>query len=192
MLKIYDVIDDNRSTAIYFITDYAANGNLKEFLSKKTHTNEIIKNLFRQIILGIEYIHRSTNSSHGGIKLENILVDKNGHAKISDLHLSFLKNLDDTDSDEIINSHYYISPEVILEGDDEMYAAIDIWASGIILYYMLKGTFPFTAMDALNLFSVITNSEPNYDGIGEEETVLLKGLLAKKPRKRYTIEDIKV
>lgn len=191
LAKLHEVIDDNRSNAIYFITDYAENGNLKQFLASKKCTNETIKVLFAQIIYGLEYIHMSTNSSHAGIKLENILVSNNEQVKISDLEHSFLKNLEDNDSDDVIGSHYYISPEIILDGNDETFTAIDIWASGIILYYMLKGKFPFVAQDALSLFNAITNSEPSYDGIGEEEVRLLKGILTKDPKRRYTIENIK-
>ena len=72
-------------TAFFTVLEYAANGDLFDFVSsnggKLTQIDSM--KIFQQIINGLEYLHLK-GIAHRDIKLENILMDKDNNAKISD------------------------------------------------------------------------------------------------------------
>ena len=73
---------------IVFGLEYCPNGNLYNFLQKKkTFTEGQTKYVLRQILNGLEYLHKQ-NILFRDIKLENILFDGNGNIKITDFGLS--------------------------------------------------------------------------------------------------------
>lgn len=97
----------------------------------------------RQILDGIQYLH-SRNIVHRDIKPENVLcVGKTWplEVKLTDFGLSnFLKD-DGGAGDAMLLSHvgtsYYIAPEIVGKGGYG--PAVDIWASGVVLYVRIKG-----------------------------------------------------
>ena len=82
---------------------------------------------------------------HRDLKVENILIGDNNLVKISDFGLSDFMvdstrdlNLNHTDCGTIS----YIAPEMIKKKGYDGTAA-DIWACGVILFYMVTGRKPF-------------------------------------------------
>ena len=99
------------------------------------------KKIFLQIIKGIDYCH-SKSMYHRDIKLENIIIcDDEHNIKIIDFGFAtfapknkFLNFFCGTPS--------YMSPE-ICHKRDYLGQCVDIWSSGILLYALLCGYFPF-------------------------------------------------
>ena len=84
--KILEMFEDEEY--ILIIMENINGGNLFSYVKKRRKlTEKISKFLFRQIILGIKYIH-SQNIVHRDIKLENILLDLNNTVKICDFGIS--------------------------------------------------------------------------------------------------------
>jgi serine/threonine protein kinase len=89
-------------------------GDLLHYVRKRKKLDEdIAKILFKQLIEGIQYIHRK-NVVHRDIKLENILIDNLGKIKICDFGISKLLK---GDADELMNdccgTPAYMAPEVV-------------------------------------------------------------------------------
>lgn len=98
----------------------------------------------RQILEGVCYLH-SRNIVHRDIKPENVLCATKTwplEVKMTDFGLSnFLK--DDTGNDDAmllshVGTSYYIAPEIV--GKTGYGPAVDVWASGVVLYVSLQHT----------------------------------------------------
>lgn len=71
--------------------------------------------------------------------------------------------------------------------------AIDIWAMGIILYFLLCGKLPFTGTTRAEVITKITKSQfkfPDKKIISPGCKALLNGLLNKNPKSRITMIEI--
>jgi serine/threonine protein kinase len=73
---------------LYLVTDYCAGGDMRALIAKeKGIKEEDCKVYLAEIILAIEELHKN-GIIHRDIKPDNILIDKNGHACITDFGLS--------------------------------------------------------------------------------------------------------
>ncbi len=78
---------------------------------------------------------------HRDIKPQNILVDKDDTAKVTDFGIAKSLSANDEEEKEVIGSVYYVSPEQAR--GDTVDARTDIYSMGIMLYEMLTGELPY-------------------------------------------------
>ena len=78
------------------------------------------------------------------MKLENVLLDKNGYLKIIDFGIS--KKLEqDLDTATFCGTKEYMAPEIL---DGKQYnKSVDWWAVGIMLYELSIGQNPYNLGD---------------------------------------------
>jgi len=90
-------------------------GDLLHYVRRRRRLDEeVAKYLFKQIVVGIEYIH-SKNIIHRDIKLENILLDNLGVVKICDFGVSkLLPEGPESKATECCGTPAYMAPEVIM------------------------------------------------------------------------------
>jgi non-specific serine/threonine protein kinase len=201
--KILEMFEDDEY--ILIAMEYINGGNLFSFVKKRRKLSEkTAKFLFRQIILGIKYIH-SQKIVHRDIKLENILIDLNNNIKICDFGIGRILSSKKQMLHDKCGTPMYMAPEILLSSKLKGYEGfpVDIWSSGISLYIMLSGTLPFnlknndsSSMDEENnnnielQYSIINKEPKKIEKISDEARDLLRGLLNKNPQKRFTIEQI--
>ena len=117
---------------------------IEDYRKKKTHIPiEIIRNISKQILIGLNYCHKK-NIVHRDLKPENILLTENGIVKICDFGSSKLINeKDNITSTPYTVSRYYRAPELFL-GKMNYNSKIDIFATGCILaeLFILNPLFP--------------------------------------------------
>ena len=78
---------------------------------------------------------------HRDLKPENLLLDHNNNVKIVDFGLSNLYK-EGEKLKTACGSPCYAAPEMI-KGEKYHGLGVDIWSSGVILYAMVCGYFPF-------------------------------------------------
>lgn len=76
------VVFENREKMV-LVMEFAAGGELYDYLSeRKVLSEEEARRVFRQISTAVYYCHKH-KICHRDLKLENILLDENGNAKVS-------------------------------------------------------------------------------------------------------------
>jgi serine/threonine-protein kinase len=98
-------------------------------------------NIFLQILEGIGFAHKY-RIIHGDIKPSNILIDRQGRAKITDFGLSIFLPPDIKRRKSPISggTPYYMAPEQII--NQEIDFRSDVYSLGVTLFYMLSGELP--------------------------------------------------
>lgn len=152
-------------------------GGVLEFTAEK---------IFGQLAAAVLYLHSKCHISHRDIKLENVMLTKDGNVKLIDFGVS--RNSTDLMS-TCCGSAPYCAPEIFRGG--EYTKAVDIWACGVCLFTLLAGQLPFYNDNCALLMQSITNDDPDYPShISEQALDLLKQMLEKDPKRRITIEGV--
>ncbi|NXR75365.1 KS6A5 kinase, partial [Pycnonotus jocosus] len=177
-------------TKLHLILDYINGGELFTHLSHRERFSENEVQIYiGEIVLALEHLHK-LGIIYRDIKLENILLDSDGHVVLTDFGLSkeFL-----TDENERAYSFCgtieYMAPDIVRGGDAGHDKAVDWWSVGVLMYELLTGASPFTVDGEKNSQAEISRrilkSEPPYP---QEMSALSKDiiqrLLMKDPKKR--------
>jgi serine/threonine protein kinase len=127
------------------------------------------------------------------LKPENILVDSEGFAKLTDFGLSKEGVKGDREAKSICGTAEYLSPEVLLSkqnhqvGQPDGYGkASDWWSFGALIYEMLCGVPPFYSKDKEQLYRNIKFMKPKLDFpfLSDGAIDLIYRLLDKDPSQR--------
>ena len=189
LCKMYSVIESKYY--LFIVTEYCGGGELFKKLNEEIDYFEEAQacKIFSQILSGLEYMHNNY-IAHCDIKLENMLFDEYGDAKLTDFGLSksFEGNINFTKTG---GSPLYAAPEVF-KGIEFKGASADIWSMGICLYLMVCGDFPFQGEDAKDLVrAILRNSFEVKDYVSPLFKDLIYKILEKNPNNRLTIQQIK-
>lgn len=157
---------------------------LFDLIEFKTNMTELeAKLLFKQVVLGLKYLH-DQGIVHRDIKDENIIVDSQGFVKIIDFgSAAYVKS---GPFDVFVGTIDYAAPEV-LGGNPYAGKPQDIWAIGILLYTIVFKENPFYNIDEILEGELKFN---NTEGVSEQCKDLISRILNKNVQKRPTIDDI--
>jgi len=142
----------------------------------------MVKFIGAQLVLALEHLHAS-NIVYRDLKLENILVDKDGYVLLADFGLC--KELTRTlKANTFCGTPDYMAPEVAR--GQEYSRAVDWWGVGVILYELTIGKTPFTGPDIRTVLYNILTRQVLYptDFFSESFQSLLEGLMKKNPQER--------
>ena len=187
IVQLYEILEDAYS--IYIIMEYCEGKDLMDNIITKGHLTEIESlKLFQQLINTLLYLH-SQNITHRDIKIDNMLLDRNGDLKLVDFGLS-TKYKDNELLNQPCGTVVYAAPEV-LQGKEYHGMLCDVWSSGIVLFGMLSGYLPFSdSDDEVNKKNIIKGVIDYPKFISPFVKDLLKKMLEVNPMKRCTLKDI--
>ena len=117
------------------------------------------------------------------LKPENILIDRDGFAKLTDFGLSKDNFMGDGLTNSFCGTAEYLAPEV-LNKRGYTYSC-DWWSYGCVVYEMLSAIPPFYSKKRCEIYDKIRYKNPNfYHYHSAVATDLISKLLAKDPSKR--------
>jgi serine/threonine protein kinase len=189
VIRILDVAEHPDS--ICFIMEFAANGELKDYVEKRgSLTEEESRHFFKQIVRAVHFIH-SKNIIHRDLKLENILLDAQNKCKIVDFGLSdHVSGKEKTVTDA--GTEAYLAPEVFngSSGASDPYK-IDSWSLGVILYALAHGKLPFQRPDLDTCAKLEVEGGPHCrDEMSAGFKRLVRIMMIPKPAKRAAVSDV--
>lgn len=183
---------------LYFVLDYASNGELLGLIRKyKTLNEDCVRYFGAQILDAISYMH-DNGIVHRDIKPENILLDPNMRVKITDFGTAcLLQKGDGEDADypldvrakSFVGTAEYVLPELL----ESKYCGKpgDIWAFGCIMYQLVAGKPPFKATNDYQTFQKITHLQYAFSaGFPTVLRDLVRHILVLQPLRRLKIPDI--
>uniref|UniRef100_A0AAY4AD25 non-specific serine/threonine protein kinase n=1 Tax=Denticeps clupeoides TaxID=299321 RepID=A0AAY4AD25_9TELE len=135
-----------------------------------------------EIVSALDYLH-SAKIVYRDLKLENLMLDKDGHIKITDFGLCKEGITDAATMKTFCGTPEYLAPEVL--EDNDYGRAVDWWGLGVVMYEMMCGRLPFYNQDHEKLFELILMEEIKFPRtLSADAKSLLSGLLIKDPNKR--------
>uniref|UniRef100_M4AH98 non-specific serine/threonine protein kinase n=1 Tax=Xiphophorus maculatus TaxID=8083 RepID=M4AH98_XIPMA len=135
-----------------------------------------------EIVSALNYLH-SAKIVYRDLKLENLMLDKDGHIKITDFGLCKEGITDAATMKTFCGTPEYLAPEVL--EDNDYGRAVDWWGLGVVTYEMMCGRLPFYNQDHEKLFELILMEDIKFPRtLSADAKSLLSGLLIKDPNKR--------
>lgn len=135
-----------------------------------------------EMVLALQALH-AVGVIYRDLKLENILLDADGHIKLSDFGLIKLLDASSPTTSTFCGTPEYLAPEIIL-GQPYAYS-VDWWALGVVTYELCMGHAPFEADQHPALYEKILHEPVVVSADVEPPLVdLIARLLEKKPHAR--------
>ncbi|XP_045493706.1 uncharacterized protein LOC123692895 isoform X1 [Colias croceus] len=168
---------------LFFVMEYLNGGDLMFHIQQSGRFAEPRARFYAaEIVSGLKFLHKR-GIVYRDLKLDNILLDFDGHVRIADFGMCKLQIYLDKTADTFCGTPDYMAPEIIK--GLKYNQTVDWWSFGVLLYEMLIGQSPFSGCDEDELFWSICNEMPSYPRfLSTESLSILTRLLDKDARTR--------
>merc|ERR1712100_520643 len=181
---------------VYILLEYVTGGLLLDLCQTVGGMGEEAGRYFLSQMLDVLGYIQSKGVVHRDLKLENILVDDNLNLKVADFGFATYKKINKLNSYR--GTMTYMAPE-IKEGKQYDGKQVDVFSTGVILFIIVQGIFPFKeAKKDEYFYNLLINGqfEKYWKKVGgnnlspEFKDLILK-MFSYDGNKRPTIEELK-
>jgi serine/threonine protein kinase len=198
IMETYAYINKNENCN-FCVLEYGKNGDLENFmrhLLKRMIISETAVNYFgKQILEGLEYLHKRCKIVHMDIKPGNILIDAGLSAKIADFSVSCSYAHFEPENlvkFPFVGTGKFMPPEIIEKANMKIKETekIDIYSLGVTLYCLFYGMYPYKlhevkGKDYDKILDKIKNEKLEFPE-GRKISSLFKDFLIKTLEKDYS------
>src|SRR6185503_1127747 len=156
IVQIYDAVVEDKYS--YIVMEYVEGGTLEKFcqagsLLEPREVAEIIFKCVRALAFA-----QTLGLTHRDIKPGNILHNEGTDIKLADFGAAINKVSDRTIITNV-GSPAYMAPELVT-GAAQGSHLTDIYALGVVMYYLLAGRLPFAGANTMSVIYQIVNTDP--------------------------------
>uniref|UniRef100_A0A672T997 Protein kinase C n=1 Tax=Sinocyclocheilus grahami TaxID=75366 RepID=A0A672T997_SINGR len=172
---------------LFFVMEYLNGGDLM-FHIQACHRFDLPRTMFyaAEIVCGLQFLH-SKGIVYRDLKLDNILLDIDGHIKIADFGMCKENIFGEARTCTFCGTPDYIAPEILL--GQKYGTSVDWWSFGVLLYEMLIGQSPFHGHDEEELFQSIRTDDPCYPRwLTRDARDILVKLFVREPERRLGVK----
>ena len=168
---------------LVLILEYCPGSDLGYYLCREKRFSEDRARVYMcEILLALEELHRR-DIIYRDLKPDNIVLDFQGHAKLTDFGLAREQVGRDTLARSFCGSVAYLAPEMLKrQGHGK---ALDWYLLGVLLYEMLVGSPPYFSCNRDVLYENIQKAKlrfPIY--VSKQAQSLIRALMERSPEKR--------
>ncbi|XP_012999099.2 serine/threonine-protein kinase 32C isoform X1 [Cavia porcellus] len=177
---------------MFMVVDLLLGGDLRYHLQQNVQFSEdTVKLYICEMALALDYL-RSQHIIHRDVKPDNILLDEQGHAHLTDFNIATIIK-DGERATALAGTKPYMAPEIFhsfVNGGTGYSFEVDWWSVGVMAYELLRGWRPYdihssNAVESLvQLFSTVSVQYlPTWS---KEMVALLRKLLTVNPEHRFS------
>ncbi|KLU89049.1 CAMKK/META protein kinase [Magnaporthiopsis poae ATCC 64411] len=196
LVQLIEVLDDPEEDSLYMVLEMCKKGVVMQVgldQVAKPYPEETCRHWFRDLILGIEYLH-AQSIIHRDIKPDNLLLTNEDVLKVVDFGVSeMFEKADDMRTAKSAGSPAFLPPELCVARHGNVSGtAADIWSMGVSLYCLRYGRIPFDKSTPLEIYEAIKTeplSLPSDEG--EDFADLMGRIMDKDPVRRITMAELR-
>lgn len=161
---------------LFFVMEFIQGGDLMfHMMEKGKFPESTVRFYSAEIVLGLQWLHER-GIVYRDLKLDNILLDSEGHIKVADFGLCKEGVKDPSTTKTFCGTPDYIAPEIISYRPYGI--SVDWWALGILMYEMMVGRPPFDGDTDDELFDNILRKQVHLPrSLGEDSKSIIRGSL---------------
>ncbi|MGQ0764406.1 MAG: protein kinase domain-containing protein [Gemmatimonadota bacterium] len=183
---------DEIEEVVFFVMGYVPGPSVAQLLKEGGLDSGRTVSILTDVASALAYAH-GRGVIHRDIKAENILIDGDGRALVTDFGIARLaESAVMTATGQVLGTVHYMSPEQV--SGERLDGRSDLYATGVLAFLMLSGRFPFESdVSSAVLVAHVTRPAPRLRDVAPSVhpaiASIVDQLLEKNPAARPATAD---